>query len=370
MFTRMPRPPAQFRINSKSIFLTYPQCHLSKEECLQQIINLQYPIKPVYIRVCQEEHQDDTPHLHCLIQFEGRFQTRNQRFFDLISPSRSAPFHPNVQPTKSCSAVQSYIAKGGNYTDWGTFRPDGRNKTFADKMSDLYTAALATGDKMKALEVIQKGDPRGYCLNRDRLLHNFEKHFQKPPEAYEPEFRNFAHVPVDLLEWAADNIRPEGTRPIRPRSLILEGPSRTGKTCWARSLGPHNYYMGHLDMARHNDDAWYNVIDDVDPQYLKHWMEFIGANKGWQSNCKYSKPKLIKGGIPCIVLCNDGPKASYKEFLDKDDNASLKRWTLRNADFYFISEPLFADGDADDATEREASARHSEEEQETEEVPS
>lgn len=85
---------------------------------------------------------------------------------------------------KSCSAVQAYIAKGGNYIDWGTFQLDGRNKSFGDEMSDVYIAAFATRDKGKALEVIQKSNPKGYYLNLDKLSHNFDKHFKKPAQLY------------------------------------------------------------------------------------------------------------------------------------------------------------------------------------------
>lgn len=112
-------------------------------------------------------------------------------------------------------------------------------------------------------------------------------------------------------------------RPYRTISLILEGPSKTGKTLWARSLGPHNYYMGHMDLGNHDDDAWYNVIDDINPHFLKHWREFIGGQHNWQSNCKYSKPKKIKGGVPSIILCNDGPDSSYKEYLQNPLRRSL-----------------------------------------------
>nr|QIH55933.1 C4 protein [Malvastrum yellow vein Yunnan virus] len=37
---------------------------------------------------------------------KGKFQCRNNRFFDLTSPSRSAHFHPNIQGAKSSSDVK------------------------------------------------------------------------------------------------------------------------------------------------------------------------------------------------------------------------------------------------------------------------
>ncbi|KAL6536698.1 hypothetical protein OROMI_026279 [Orobanche minor] len=83
----MPRPPV-FRISAKNIFITYPHCPLPKEVALRQTLEFLFPVSPLYIRVAREQHQDGIYHLHCLVQFEGRFQTQNVRFFDLSS-------HPN-----------------------------------------------------------------------------------------------------------------------------------------------------------------------------------------------------------------------------------------------------------------------------------
>ncbi|KAJ1383094.1 Geminivirus AL2 coat protein, MSV type [Sesbania bispinosa] len=117
---------------------------------------------------------------------------------------------------------------------------------------------------------------------------------------------------------------------------MVEGHSRTGKTQWARSLGRHNYLCGHLDFNSrcYSNGVVYNVIDDISPNYLKmkHWKELLGAQLNWQTNCKYGKPVLIKGGIPSIILCNPGPESSYHDFLEKPENSALKDWTLINCD--------------------------------------
>ncbi|ADD62432.1 Rep protein [Cotton leaf curl Kokhran virus] len=104
------------------------------------------------------------------------------------------------------------------------------------------------------------------------------------------------------------------------------------------------YLCGHLDLSPrvYSNDAWFNVIDDVDPHYLKHFKEFMGAQKDWQSNTKYGKPVQIKGGIPTIFLCNQGPNSSYKEFLDEEKNSALKNWALKNAIFITLEGPLYS----------------------------
>nr|UYS88285.1 Replication associated protein [Tomato yellow leaf curl virus] len=337
----------KFRINSKNYFLTYPNCSLSKEEALSQLKNLETPTNKKYIKVCREFHENGEPHLHVLIQFEGKFNCKNQRLFDLVSPTRSAHFHPNIQAAKSSSDVKSYIDKDGDTLEWGEFQIDGRSARGGQQSAnDAYAAALNAGSKAEALRVIRELAPKDFILQFHNLNSNLDKIFQEPPAPYISPFlsSSFNQVPEELEVWVSENVMSSAARPWRPNSIVIEGDSRTGKTMWARSLGPHNYLCGHLDLSPkvYSNDAWYNVIDDVDPHYLKHFKEFMGAQRDWQSNTKYGKPIQIKGGIPTIFLCNPGPTSSYRQYLDEEKNISLKNWALKNATFVTLYEPLFS----------------------------
>nr|WOL23816.1 C1 [Tomato yellow leaf curl virus]WOL23978.1 C1 [Tomato yellow leaf curl virus] len=340
-------PPKRFQINCKNYFLTYPKCSLTKEEALSQLKNLETPTNKKYIKVCRELHENGEPHLHVLIQFEGKFKCQNQRFFDLVSPSRAAHFHPNIQGAKSSSDVKSYVDKDGDTVDWGEFQIDGRSARGGQQSAnDAYAAALNSGSKSEALRIIKELIPKDYILQFHNLNSNLDRIFQEPPAPYISPFlsSSFNQVPDELEVWVSENVLSSAARPWRPNSIVIEGDSRTGKTMWARSLGPHNYLCGHLDLSPkvYSNDVWYNVIDDVDPHYLKHFKEFMGAQRDWQSNTKYGKPIQIKGGIPTIFLCNPGPTSSYREYLDEEKNISLKNWALKNATFVTLYEPLFA----------------------------
>nr|AGZ91416.1 replication associated protein [Tomato yellow leaf curl virus] len=337
----------KFRINSKNYFLTYPKCSLTKEEALSQLQNLQTPTNKKFIKICRELHENGEPHLHVLIQFEGKFNCKNKRFFDLVSPNRSAHFHPNIQGAKSSSDVKSYIDKYGDTLDWGEFRIDDRSARGGQhSANDAYAAALNSGSKSEALRVLRELAPKDFVLQFHNLNSNLDTIFQEPPAPYISPFlsSSFNQVPEELEVWVSENVMSAAARPWRPNSIVIEGDSRTGKTMWARSLGPHNYLCGHLDLSPkvYSNDAWYNVIDDVHPHYLKHFKEFMGAQRDWQSNTKYGKPIQIKGGIPTIFLCNPGPTSSYKEYLDEEKNISLKNWALKNATFITLYEPLFS----------------------------
>nr|AWD84449.1 replication initiation protein [Tomato leaf curl virus] len=339
--------PNRFKINAKNYFLTYPKCSLTKEKALSQLLNLQTPTVKKFIRICRELHEDGSPHLHVLIQFEGKFQCKNNRFFDLTSPNRSTQFHPNFQGAKSSSDVKSYIEKDGDYIDHGVFQVDGRSARGGQQTAnDAAAEALYAGFKAKALNILREKAPKDFIFQYHNLKTNLDRIFTPPVEVYVPPFlsSSFDQVPEAIEEWASENVCGPAARPLRPKSIVIEGDSRTGKTMWARSLGPHNYLCGHLDLSPKifSNDAWYNVIDDVDPHYLKHFKEFMGAQRDWQSNTKYGKPVQIKGGIPTTFLCNPGPNSSYKEYLDEEKNSALKNWALKNATFVTLEGPLYS----------------------------
>nr|CRI68279.1 Replication protein [Pepper golden mosaic virus]CRI68283.1 Replication protein [Pepper golden mosaic virus]CRI68287.1 Replication protein [Pepper golden mosaic virus] len=342
----MPLPPKSFRLQCKNIFLTYPQCDIPKDEALEMLRNLKWAVvKPIYLRVSREEHSDGFPHLHCLIQLTGKCNIKDARFFDITHPRRSAQFHPNVQAAKDANAVKNYITKDGDYCESGQYKVSGGSKANKD---DVYHNAVNAASAVEALDIIKAGDPKTFIVSYHNVKANIERIFRTPPQPWTPPYplSSFNNVPEDMQHWVAEYFgRSSAARPDRPISIVIEGDSRSGKTMWARALGPHNYLSGHLDFNAkvYSNDVEYNVIDDITPQYLKlkHWKELIGAQKDWQSNCKYGKPVQIKGGIPTIVLCNPGEGSSYIAFLNKEENASLRAWTLKNAQFVILHAPLY-----------------------------
>nr|QKX94853.1 replication-associated protein [Squash leaf curl Yunnan virus] len=342
----MPRTN-QFQVKAKNIFLTFPKCPLPKEHMLELLQNISCPSDKLFIRVSQEKHQDGSLHIHALIQFKGKCQFRNPRHFDVTHPNTNTQYHPNFQGAKSSSDVKSYIEKDGDYIDWGEFQIDGRSARGGQQTAnDAAAEALNAGSAEAALAIIREKLPKDYIFQYHNLKSNLDRIFTPPIEEYISPFSSssFNQVPGELEEWACNNVLSDASRPLRPISIVIEGDSRTGKTMWARSLGPHNYLCGHLDLSPrvYNNDAWYNVIDDVDPHYLKHFKEFMGAQRDWQSNTKYGKPVQIKGGIPTIFLCNPGPNSSYKEFLEEEKNSALRNWAIKNAVFVTLEGPLFS----------------------------
>ncbi|AIN41798.1 replication-associated protein [Chilli leaf curl Gonda virus] len=342
----MPRTQS-FCVNAKNIFFTHGKCRTAFERMLELLKKYSsFSDKPA-TRVSQENPQDGSLLIQALIQFKGATQLRNHRHFDVTHPNNATHFHPNIQGAKSRSDVKAYVEKDGDFIDFGKFQIDGRSaRGGCQSANDAYAEAINSGSSSAALAIFREKLPKDYVLQFHNLKCNLDRIFTPPLEVYISPFcsSSFDQVPEELEEWAAENVLGAAARPLRPISIIIEGESRTGKTMWARSLGPHNYLCGHLDLSPkvYSNDAWYNVIDDVDPHYLKHFKEFMGAQRDWQSNTKYGKPVQIKGGIPAIFLCNPGPNSSYKEFLDEEKNNALKNWALKNATFITLEGPLYS----------------------------
>ncbi|KAJ1386757.1 hypothetical protein SESBI_40558 [Sesbania bispinosa] len=222
----------------------------------------------------------------------------------------------DINNAKSSSDVKAYIEKDGDFVDYGEFQIDGRSsRGVKQDLADVYAEALNSSSKTQALQIIKEKDPKTFFVQYHNISANADKIFAPPPQPYVSFFSSSSFkLPEQLRLWLESELNLDGAsaaRPIRPKSIIVEGHSRMGKTQWARSLGRHNYLCGHLDFNSrcYSNDAVYNVIDDISPSYLKmkHWKELLGAQLNWQTNCKYGKPVLIKGDNPSIILCNPGP---------------------------------------------------------------
>lgn len=100
-------PPAPgFRFNAATIFLTYPQCNLTREALLEQLQAI-FEIKDYVI--AQETHQDGSPHLHAFLKFERKINKRTADFADVLG------FHPNITAPRSIKAVITYVEKVSDF---------------------------------------------------------------------------------------------------------------------------------------------------------------------------------------------------------------------------------------------------------------
>ena len=103
----MPRAaPANFRFSASTIFLTYPQCTLTKEELLTELYVL-FDVKEYCIAL--ELHSDGHPHLHAFLKLQSKINRTVCTFADVQG------YHPNITAPRSVKAVVEYIEKVSDF---------------------------------------------------------------------------------------------------------------------------------------------------------------------------------------------------------------------------------------------------------------
>lgn len=120
---------------------------------------------------------------------------------------------------------------------------------------------------------------------------------------------------------------------FRRQSLIIWGPSRTGKTVWARSLGRQIYMNGHLNIDKYDDEADYAIFDDISGgfQFFPSYKGWLGCQEEFECTDKYRAKTTIYWGRPTIMCMNSDPLA--------DPHVDVA-WLLLNCEIVHIEDPL------------------------------
>nr|AFD63058.1 replication associated protein [Chickpea chlorosis virus-E] len=307
-----------FRLQTKYVFLTYPHCSSTATSLRDFLWDKLSRFAIFFIAVATELHQDGTPHLHCLLQLDKRGDIRDPSFFDFEGN------HPNIQPAKNSEQVLDYISKDGNVITRGDFR---KHKVSPTKHDERWRNIIQTATtKEEYLGMIRDQFPHEWATKLQWLEYSANKLFPDIEPPYENPF-----YPIDLQcheeiqEWLNRDlyVEPEQLQ-HRRNSLYICGPTRTGKTSWARSLGRHNYFNGGVDFTTYDTNATYNIIDDIPFKFCPNWKQLVGSQKDFTVNPKYGKKKRIKGGIPCIILVNNDDdwlsdmSSSQKEYFESN----------------------------------------------------
>lgn len=256
-------PPQRFRCRAKRFFLTYPHCPLDPVVLKNGLEELQKGVLLEWV-IATELHESGEPHLHCYLYYESVVDVRDPHAFDIHG------YHPNVQSCRSHRAVVRYIQKDGQYIashdrawtklSWGTL--------------------LEAKSRGEFFRLVKLHYPRDWALSTNRLR-NFAQS-EWPDETVEaPCYLPAGYVPSALTDYVAEYIMGPQHPLVRPKSLFIYGPSRTGKTVWATSLGCHSYFGFDFNVDSIVADQRYAVFDDCNYEHTGQpfawWKPFIGG---------------------------------------------------------------------------------------------
>jgi len=248
-------------------------------------------------------------------------------------------FHPNI--SKSLGTPEKgydYAIKDGDVVSGGLERPiptpggDRNGKTHL-----IWTQITTATTRELFWELVHELDPKAAVTSFSQLQKYCDWKYRYDPPAYvTPPGAVFIGEETD---GRGDWVRQSGVggeRVGRVKSLVLFGPSQTGKTSWARSLGSHIYHVGLLSGSESMKapDVEYAVFDDIRGgiKFFPSFKEWLGCQPHVCVKELYREPKVIEWGKPSIWCSNADPRI---EMLQVDID-----WMEANCTFIEITDKV------------------------------
>jgi len=187
----------------------------------------------------------------------------------------------------------------------GTPKPEEPSSgTAADiraRTEDAYRAAHRITDYTEAMDYLRETIPLDYNRFYGSISGAFAYKRRTRPNIRALEFA--FRLPSGITDW----LKEEYTKTERAKCLILVGPSRLGKTAWARSVGKHIFWRGQTSMSDWDDDARYIVFDDIEWKYIPNKKSLLTQMGDCTVTDKYVRKMSIYNNKPAIVCCNAAP---------------------------------------------------------------
>ena len=246
-----------FRVSSKSWFLTYPKCPMSKEEVLEALQKKKVLKAAV---IAREVHEDGQFHIHAYVLLARRFDCRQSSFWDL------GGYHGNYQKARCIDSVVKYIKKDGDLLEFGEV-------SWAEKIDSRQERRRYLGQK------IISGVPLKQVVEEDPSL-----------------IFGLKTLSQDVCTWKQLSLSILDREDVR--GIWIYGKPGVGKSYYVRTKEKSSLYLKAQNKWWDNYQGEAAVlIDDFDKQgvclshYLKIWAD------------KYGCTGEIKGGY--TPLCHD-----------------------------------------------------------------
>ncbi|ORX44058.1 hypothetical protein BCR36DRAFT_373539 [Piromyces finnis] len=261
-------------------------------------------------------HVTGRRHFHVYIRFTKRV-TVNEFNFDMCG------LHPHISTVKrngsrSIEPMIKYLTKEDKEPlctfDYKEELVEGSDDSKEPNWERYLSERLTQNQVIARLH--EEGFASRFANHFSNWIAYIKKMFPTEPKAeyISPYTQGDFKLPEELAMWKLcyfqgwlENLRRYGEW-SRPQSLILIGPSRSGKTEWARSLGKHMYFNNLLNMDDWDDTADYIILDDFSSditKFLPSWKCFFGGQKQFTLTDKYRGKRTVKWGKPMIWLSNE-----------------------------------------------------------------
>jgi len=162
-----------FRFQARYGLLTYPQSgDLTGEQIVIHLGSL-----GAECIVGRESHVDGGIHLHAFFMFERKFQSRNERIFDVDG------HHPNiVAGYQTPEKGYRYATKDGDIVAGGLLESDLRERI--SETSSKWADIVMAESRDEFFDLVAKLDPRSLCTNFSSLRAYADWRYRPVKEPY------------------------------------------------------------------------------------------------------------------------------------------------------------------------------------------
>lgn len=322
----------RFRLRTKALFITYPQCDLPKElvlEAIQSVLTT-----ATNIMIAQEQHKEGGLHLHILVLMKDSLTISNPSMLDIWT------HHPNLQACRNVPKSLVYLTKEDSEPlvwpdDWN-WKLLIEAQTKKKSVQALEVAkALENGSSLMDLNqthpdflLMNLPKVRTYQAFLESMNGNQASKIWGPPNLSQDPITN------QIGGWLNTNIRNQ--KPTN-KHLWLWGPTGTGKSHLCMKLDTMLDIYWFPDSEDFHDlfsnDKDLIVMDDLHA----NWMTVNKLIK-WASPT--ALPLKIKGGqivkkkhIPILISSNLSPDEMFwrvKQCEPSHFQALLRRFLIVN----------------------------------------
>lgn len=276
----------RYQINSAQLFLTYPQCPLTKERVFELLSN---KFKIVDYIVAHELHTNGDDHIHVYLKLEGPLRSDNPGFADL-----EGGYHGNYQGCRSSKNVIKYCTKEEDYLS---------NLNISDILSKKGSRKEHFTDlinRKRTLDELITDNPQ-YLINYNSLSNALQGYFSSITKADE-------HLPMFLPNpWGKILPVYSENRKRRHYHIYSSGPN-AGKTTWANTL--RSYGTSIVSNKEHywNVESYHRIIvlDEFNTARVRY-DELNAMADGNYCYRRFSRGvyQFLPGNKPIIIILSN-----------------------------------------------------------------
>lgn len=241
-----------FRFQARRVLLTFSQVSdIFTRETVLFDISERFAVKRYCIS--EENHSDGGRHIHALIEFERKIDSRDVGVFDVSDGWMD--FHPNIKVIQrgesNFTRVLDYVLKH----DPAPLSNIETRLSWGEMMDEA-------ADADDYLRLVKKNYPREFALNYTRLVAMTKSVF---PTSGPNTIENFSPLYVITIP----PVLLYATLPPL-LSTVVVGPAGCGKTTWAKTVAPKPaLFVRHLDSLSELRPHHQSIIfDDLDFRHL------------------------------------------------------------------------------------------------------